>query len=781
MSFQLLKAVLQTRTQLTSKVYRIGVVFQRQHREFASASLFSDVRKTASDEIHCVAGRRGDLLSLLYSTKRFKSAQAKEDKSSTVWGSKKSKRNVRLQLKDIMSNSDTEAQLAPLRAAVQEQGNIVRELKANGAPEIDVKKAVAELKLRKKVLEDKELELTPSVVNFDRSKMEDLLKRRFFYDQSFAIYGGITGQYDFGPMGCALKSNILSLWRQFFSLEEQMLEVDCSILTPEPVLKASGHVDRFADLMVKDVKTGECFRLDHLIKNALEKLSKEKTATAKLKAECEDIVIKLDGMTKQEMADVLAKYNIKSPLTGNDLTEPIEFNLMFATQIGPTGLVKGFLRPETAQGIFVNFKRLLEFNQGKLPFAVAQIGNSFRNEISPRSGLIRVREFTMAEIEHFCDPTQKDHSKFENVASTQMTLYSACNQMDGKSAQKISIGDAVKSGLVANETLGYYMARIHQFLLTIGIKAECLRFRQHMSNEMAHYACDCWDGECLTSYGWVECVGCADRSAYDLGQHMAATGVRLVAEKRLPAPKTIEVSEIVPNKQALGKTFKKDAKAITDALAKLSLDEVKAVEQQLNEAQEYNLTTGEGSSFKLTPDTIAVKHSSKTVHVEEIIPSVVEPSFGIGRIMYALLEQNFLCRDGDEQRCYFTLPSVVAPLKCSILPLSNNAEFQPYTRQLSSALTKAELSHKVDDSSGSIGRRYARTDEIAIPFGITVDFDTLKEPPTVTLRDRNSMKQVRVDINEVIEVVKDLSLGRLEWTQVLEKYPLFEQQETTTK
>lgn len=123
--------------------------------------------------------------------------------------------------------------------------------------------------------------------------MEDLLKRRFFYDQSFAIYGGITGQYDFGPMGCALKSNMLNAWRQFFVLEEQMLEVDCSVLTPEPVLKASGHVDRFADFMVKDAKTGECFRLDHLIKSHLEKVASEKNSSAELKAECQDIVVKV--------------------------------------------------------------------------------------------------------------------------------------------------------------------------------------------------------------------------------------------------------------------------------------------------------------------------------------------------------------------------------------------------------------------------------------------------------------------------------------------------------
>lgn len=163
------------------------------------------------------------------------------------------------------------------------------------------------------------------------------------------------------------------------------------------------------------------------------------------------------------MSEIMKKFNMKSPLTGNDLTEPIEFNLMFGTQIGPSGLIKGFLRPETAQGIFVNFKRLLEFNQGKLPFAVAQIGNAFRNEISPRSGLIRVREFTMAEIEHFCDPNDKKHPKFENVRETELLLYSACNQMDGKPAKFMKIGDAVDK--VCNKTYENFLlifSIIHQ-------------------------------------------------------------------------------------------------------------------------------------------------------------------------------------------------------------------------------------------------------------------------------------------------------------------------------
>lgn len=559
---------------------------------------------------------------------------------------------------------------------------MIRQLKTDGAPELDVKKAVAELKIRKKVLEDKELSLAPSLATFDRSKMEDLLKRRFFYDQSFAIYGGITGQYDFGPMGCALKSNMLNVWRQFFVLEEQMLEVDCSILTPEPVLKASGHVDRFADLMVKDLKTGECFRLDHLIKSHLEKIASDKKATQEQKDECTDITVKLDGMNKAEMAAIMRKFSMKSPLTQNDLSEPMEFNLMFATQIGPTGLIKGFLRPETAQGIFVNFKRLLEFNQGRLPFAAAQIGNSFRNEISPRSGLIRVREFTMAEIEHFCDPSMKDHPKFEDVKDYEMMLYSACNQMDGKSASRITIGEAVKTGLVANETLGYFMARIQMFLIKVGILPDRLRFRQHMNNEMAHYACDCWDAECLTSYGWIECVGCADRSAYDLTQHTNATGVRLAAEKRLPEPKTVDVTEAVPNKQILGKAFKKDAKAITELLSKMSISEIEAMDQELTSSDSFKLHLNSDVTISLNREMVSVKKSSKTLHVEEIIPSVIEPSFGIGRIMYSLLEHQFQMREGDDQRSYFSLPPVVAPLKCSVLPLSNNSEFVPFIKKI---------------------------------------------------------------------------------------------------
>ncbi|CAG2101863.1 unnamed protein product [Medioppia subpectinata] len=701
-------------------------------------------------------------------------------KRSIDWAKNKSPKYRILYVRKVMAQTDAEvaAILEPLRISVKQQGDIVRSLKETAAPDVDIKKAVNELKARKKVLEDKELSLAPKDVGFDRAVLEELLKRRFFFDQSFAIYGAIAGQFDFGPMGCAMKTNLLNIWRNHFVLEEQMLEVDCTILTPEPVLRASGHVERFADLMVKDVKNGECFRLDHLIKGHLEKLMADKKTTAAKKAEYEDVIIKLDGYSKDEMNAALRKYEIKTPVTGNDVTDAIEFNLMFSTSIGPSGAIKGFLRPETAQGIFVNFKRLLEFNQKRLPFAAAQIGNAFRNEISPRSGLIRVREFTMAEIEHFVDPSDKLHPKFEAIKDVKLNLYPACSQMDGKSAQLVCIGEAVANKTVANETLGYFMARIHQFLTKVGVDPKRLRFRQHMSNEMAHYATDCWDAECLTSYGWVECVGCADRSAFDLTQHSKATRVKLVAEKDLPEPQQIEVHECVPQKPLIGKAFKTDAKIITDTLKDLESDEILKYESDLEKSGQFVLNI-EGKEFPITKDMVTIRRLQKTVHVEEITPGVIEPSFGIGRIMYTIWEHNFRVREGSDQRAYLSLPAVIAPIKCSVLPLSGNSDFKPYVKKISEMLTQNEISNKVDQSGGSIGRRYARTDEIAIPFGITIDFDSLSPPHSATLRERDSMEQIRAPIDELALIVSDLAKGKKSWAQVKTCYPLFEQQEST--
>jgi len=676
-----------------------------------------------------------------------------------------------------MMTPEIETSLTPLRKAVAEQGEVVKKLKAEKAAALDITRAVAELKIRKTTLETKIESLLPKETKIDRSKLEDLLKRRFFYDQSFAIYGGVNGLYDFGPMGCAIKANLISEWRRHFILEEQMLEVDCSMLTPSPVLVASGHVARFSDFMVKDVKTGDCFRADHLIEAQLEKLRLDKKLSDEEKVQIDDHLRMVDNMGSKEMHEVITKYKMKSPVSNNDLSEPVAFNLMFATEIGPTGQIKGFLRPETAQGIFVNFKRLLEFNQGKLPFAAAQIGNSFRNEISPRSGLLRVREFTMCEVEHFVDANDKSHHKFDEVKEVEMVLYSAEQQVTGQPPQTLKIGDAVKSGLVNNETLGYFLARIHLFMTKCGVNKSKLRFRQHMANEMAHYAADCWDAECHTSYGWIECVGCADRSAYDLKQHAKHTSVKLVAENKLAEPKIVDVAECQPDKGAIGKQFKKDAKLIYEHLEKLCPEEVDQIEKQLKETEEIKLKVNDSQEFSVPSKLLNVKRYQKTFHVEEFVPSVIEPSFGIGRVLYAIWEHNFIAR--DEQRTYLSLPPLIAPYKCSVLPLSNNAEFKPFIRRISKMFTEQSISHKVDEGAGSIGRRYARTDEIAIPFAITIDFDSLKEPNTVTLRERDSMQQIRANIDEITQLITDLSSSKRTWADVTAKYSLFESQAAT--
>ena len=178
---------------------------------------------------------------------------------------------------------------------------------------------------------------------FDRSALEDLVKRRFYYGPSFSIYGGIAGLYDFGPMGCAMKANFLSAWRQHFILEENMLELDTTILTPEPVLRTSGHVEKFSDFMVKDVLTGECYRADHLLAQHLEKLAADPKCSEEKKTEYESVVRQADNYSKEEMGELFKKYSIKAPLSGNDLSAPVDFNLMFATGIGPGNGIPGYV------------------------------------------------------------------------------------------------------------------------------------------------------------------------------------------------------------------------------------------------------------------------------------------------------------------------------------------------------------------------------------------------------------------------------------------------------
>lgn len=655
------------------------------------------------------------------------------------------------------------------------------------------------------------------------------MKRRHIVFPAFEIYGGAAGLFDFGHYGTEVKEELEKLWVKHFVREENMLRVTSTDLTPYSVFKASGHVDRFTDLMVRDVITKDAYRADKYLVTFIQELLQttdiQKTAeknattkpgvetmgppcTAEQKEEMELLLRTADALSIEEMDNTYKKFNIKSPL-GNEFSKPVPFNLMFQLHLGPemkqvdgattttspcsatttpvnndcdtstagsnsntslsTAVGIGYLRPETAQGIFVDFKRLLDMNGGKMPFAAAQVGKGYRNEIAPRNGLLRTREFQMAEIEHFVHPNRKSHQKFANVKDMKLPLYSRDQQMDinGRVITDISLSSAVSSNMIDNETLAYYMGRTYFFLRKCGICKTGIRFRQHLGNEMAHYATDCWDAEVLGAYGWIEIAGHADRSAYDLTHHSKATGVDLLAYEAFETPMKISYLHYSPDRKMMGMRFKSAQAAIHEHIEKMTDKEKAVIKEKLETENSYELALCTGQKFTLTADMLSFTWTEKTVCEESYTPSVIEPSFGVGRVLQCVFDHAFRRRSGeDEQRCYLSLPVVLAPVKCSILPISKNDKFSPILQRVERMLKDMDVSCVVDTGGASIGKRYARTDEVGIPFGVTIDFQSL-EDDTVTLRERDSMRQIRLKVFEVPGVVGDLVAERKSWQECL--------------
>ncbi len=344
----------------------------------------------------------------------------------------------------------------------------------------------------------------------------ELAKRRGFLWNSFELYGGTAGFYDYGPLGAMLKRRVEDIWRDIFVINEGYYEIEAPTIGIEDVFIASGHVGGFSDPLTECQKCNEAFRADHLVK---------------------DVVDNPDTLSTDELTDVINKNNVKCPECGGKLGNVYEFNLMFRTSIGPGGKRAGYLRPETAQGMFVDFPRLLKFYRDRLPFGATQIGKAYRNEMSPRQGVIRLREFTQAEAEIFIDPRDKTHPKFGEIGHITLNLYSREGQEAGES-RKMIIREAVEKGIIAHEFLGYCLAMTHQFLVRVGVSPEKLRFRQHMKDEMAHYAADCWDAEIQSErFGWVEVVGIADRTDYDLKAHAKQSETELTVYVPYESPK----------------------------------------------------------------------------------------------------------------------------------------------------------------------------------------------------------------------------------------------------
>ena len=270
----------------------------------------------------------------------------------------------------------------------------------------------------------------------------------------------------------------------------------------------------------------------------------------------------------------------------------------------------------------------------------------------------------MAEIEHYVDPESgKKHPSFPEVENVELDLLDRHTQASGSTkVVRTTIDQAVKDGIVDNETLGYFLARIQLFLKKIGVDQTKMRFRQHMANEMAHYACDCWDAELQTSYGWVECVGCADRSAYDLSVHRKKTGAPLVVRERRQEPLIIEEWQVDIEKKKFGPFFKKDGRAVEHALNATTQDQRELFSKDLSEKGSFAIEVAgvSGGKVDVSRDLVKIERRTRVENVREYTPNVIEPSFGIGRILYALLEHNYWTRahdGGDEARGVSSSPS----------------------------------------------------------------------------------------------------------------------------
>ncbi|NLA39418.1 MAG: glycine--tRNA ligase, partial [Methanomicrobiales archaeon] len=403
--------------------------------------------------------------------------------------------------------------------------------------------------------------------------------------------------------------------------------------------------------------------------------------------------------------------------------------------------------PETAQGIFIDFSRLLRFYRDKLPFGAVQIGKSYRNEISPRQGMIRLREFTQAEAEIFVHPEGKDHPAFHRYADYTVPLLTIDRQQDDREPIKVTMRVAVDDGVILNEYVAYYVALTHQILIATGVDPERLRFRQHLPDERAHYAIDCWDAEVHSGrFGWVEIVGIADRTDYDLRSHARHSGASMTVFVPYDEPRRVKRRRIVADMGVLGPRFRGRAKAIADALA------------ASNPGEDGAHVTVEGEDIFIPADLYRVREEEEEVRGEEVMPHVIEPSYGIDRMIYVALEHAYAEDEIDgEMRRVLRFPAAVAPIQAAVFPLMNRDGLDEIARTITDKLTRCRIFAQYDDS-GAIGRRYRRQDEIGTPYAITVDYDTL-EDNTVTIRDRDSTEQIRVPIERLPQILSGLIDG----------------------
>ncbi|MFP4143003.1 MAG: glycine--tRNA ligase [Thermoplasmata archaeon] len=491
---------------------------------------------------------------------------------------------------------------------------------------------------------------------------EDLLsmcKRRGYLWRSADIYGGEAGFYDYGHLGTKLLESWKDEWKDFFlGLDENYHMIRTNNIMPHSVMEASGHVDHFSDIMIGCERCDSYFRGDRLIED-------ETGENA-------------EWMGKEEMKSKIEELNLSCPDCGGSFSEPEDFNMMFSVSLGPTGKKTGFLRPETAQGTYINFRREYRALRKKMPLGLASIGSAFRNEISPRQIVFRKREFLQAELQIFFVPGIHD-KKFEEKFAEIEEMKVSIKRTEWDESRNVHLKDV--------EDLPrfylYHLGKMYEFYTDVmELSPDEIRFRELSEGEKAFYNKIHFDLEVDfdTLNGWKEISGLHYRSDYDLKQH------------------------------------------------------------QENSNQDLSVSTEEGKR----------------------IPHVIELSFGIDRNLWALLDRGFRQDDRD----WMYLPKKLTPRQVAVFPLVRKDGLPEKSREIFEDLRS---DFRVTwEKSGSIGKRYARNDEVGTAYCITVDYDTM-EDDSVTIRDINTKEQIRVDIARLKDVLSGLIEGRKKFENYLEK------------
>ncbi|MBI5390812.1 glycine--tRNA ligase [Candidatus Woesearchaeota archaeon] len=475
-------------------------------------------------------------------------------------------------------------------------------------------------------------------------------KKKGFVYPSSSIYGGMAGFWDFGPLGVELMNNIKqSWWKHFVHSQEGVVGIEGSIISHPSVWKASGHVDNFNDPLLMCSKCKHKVRADHFIEDKL----KQST----------------ENLSSDDINALVQKHKLVCPQCKGVFEELRRFNMMFETLVG--GSANAYLRPETAQAMFTNFKLITETTRQKLPFGIAQIGKCFRNEISPRDFLFRSREFTIAEFEFFLHPEEQKCSRLsDRQKNVKLRLLSAEVQEQGKhDLCETTIGKMIAEKKMSGWH-GYWLAEQLLWYKSLGLTK--LKVREHVKTELSHYSSATFDIDYEFPFGSKEISGNAHRGQYDLSQHMNVSGEKL----------------------------------------------------------DY------------------FDEESKT----RIVPQVIEPTFGMERAFLAVLVEGFHNdkeRGKGEDYTVLKIHPQLAPFKVAVLPLLSNKEEIVGKARAVYDLLRTEF-RSFFDTSGAIGRRYARMDEVGTPFCVTIDFESLQDD-AVTVRDRDTTKQERVKIGVLKE------------------------------